>query len=75
MHEVKCGGEKHPGLCDAMDPYDGHQLLKHLLTVNFTGKCILIIKTWPHGKLFLAFQSKQPIFAMYSLGELKKCLT
>ena len=38
MHAAKCGGEANPGLCDAMNPYDGEQLRAHLLQVNFTGE-------------------------------------
>ena len=37
MHEDYCGGIRHPGLCAAMDPYDGRELLKYLLRANFTG--------------------------------------
>ena len=38
MHADKCGSV--PGLCDAMDPYDGVELKRYLLKVNFTGNQI-----------------------------------
>jgi metabotropic X receptor len=35
MHRELCQG--HPGLCDAMKPIEGTELLKYLRKVNFTG--------------------------------------
>lgn len=36
MHKALCKGR--PGLCDAMKPTKGADLLKYLRKVNFTGK-------------------------------------
>lgn len=47
MHKDLCNGR--PGLCDAMKPTKGTELLKYLRKVNFEGECIFLyvrIKIW-----------------------------
>lgn len=41
MHKALCNGR--PGLCDAMKPTKGADLLKYLRKVNFTGKFIFFL--------------------------------
>lgn len=40
MHKELCHGK--PGLCDAMKPTKGTELLKYLRKVNFEGKFLLL---------------------------------
>lgn len=41
MHKALCNGR--PGLCDAMKPTKGADLLKYLRKVNFIGMVIYLI--------------------------------
>lgn len=40
MHKALCNGK--PGLCDAMKPTKGADLLKYLRKVNFTGNDVFV---------------------------------
>ena len=38
MHRDRCGGEKNPGICPEMKPYDGELMRYYLLKVEFKGE-------------------------------------
>lgn len=56
MHHTLCEGK--PGLCDAMKPTKGTELLKYLRKVSFEGKYNVICKYRKHWKVRISFSPR-----------------